>query len=107
MQDALARYRVRMGQKVIALDLGILAKNERFRVVRTTKSWPTWQKFRKPSSHAILEYYCNLSLKICPRLNIQQMVRLLAPPAEFRSKGAQESELGPILNIPSRPPKSN
>lgn len=37
MQDALARYRVRMGQKVIALDLGILAKNERFRVVRTTK----------------------------------------------------------------------
>lgn len=36
MQDALARYRVPMGQKVIALDLGILAKNERFRVVRTT-----------------------------------------------------------------------
>lgn len=37
MQDALARYRVPMGQKVIALDLGILAKSERFRVVRTTK----------------------------------------------------------------------
>lgn len=45
MQDALARYRVLMGQKVIALDLGILAKNERFRVVRTTKELANLAKF--------------------------------------------------------------
>lgn len=91
-QDALARYRVLMGQKAIALDLGwmsdvgFLAENEG--IIHTTKELASVAKISETEFHALLEYYCNPSLKICSPLNAQQIVGLLSP-AQFRSKGLE------------------
>lgn len=107
-QDALARYRVLMGQKALALDLGwmsdvgILAENEG--IIRTTKELANLAKISETEFHALLEYYCNPNLKISSPLSAQQMVGLLTP-AQFLSKGveppswAQSSIFSPLTQV--------
>lgn len=88
-EDALAGYRTSMGQKAVALDLGIVL-GEGF-VARNEDALNRLAKFEGFRFHhlseifAILDYYCNPECRISPVHS--QVVTGIPVPAEIRAKG--------------------
>lgn len=91
-QDALAKHRVLTGQRATALDLGwmsevgIIAENED--LAHSKEIVADMAKISERDFHALLEYYCNPTLKLPMPHKAQAMIGLVTP-AQLRSKGLE------------------
>ena len=91
-QDALAKHRVHMGQKAVALDLGwmgdvgIIAENKGLN--RGSEAASDVASISEIEFHALLEYFCDATRKTSSPSKIQSMIGLLIP-AQFRARGLE------------------
>lgn len=92
-QDALARYRVSIGQKAVSIDLGMMlsvgfvAENEATKIKMETEGF--FMGVTETEFQAMLEHYCNPNLEILNPLTCQVVVGLETP-AACRAKGVNE-----------------
>ncbi|KAL8652640.1 MAG: hypothetical protein Q9210_002566 [Variospora velana] len=92
-QDALARYRVRNGQKALSLDIGLMKSVGVVAEHEEVFRWLELQGYmglEEKELHAILEYHCDPSLPVLSELKCQ-VVTGLHTPAALEAKGLAES----------------
>lgn len=91
-QDALARYRVSIGEKCISLNLGLMAEAgfaaERQEVMNMFRS-AGYEAISQPEFLAILDYCCNPDLGVLPPEHTQ-LITGLGMPAALKAKGQDE-----------------
>lgn len=91
-QDALARYRVSVGEKCISLNLGLMAEAgfaaERQEVMNMFRS-AGYQVISQAEFLAILDYCCNPDLGLLPPEHTQ-LITGLGTPAALKAKGHDE-----------------
>ncbi|KAL8974140.1 MAG: hypothetical protein Q9197_001624 [Variospora fuerteventurae] len=92
-QDALARYRVRNGQKALSLDIGLMKSVGVVAEHEEVSRWLELQGYmglEEKELHAILEHHCDPSLPMLSELKCQ-VVTGLHTPAALEAKGLAES----------------
>lgn len=92
-QDALARYRVRNGQKALSLDIGLMKSVGVVAEHEEVSRWLELQGYmglEEKELHAILEHHCDPSLPMLSELKCQ-VVTGLHTPAALEAKGLPES----------------
>lgn len=77
-QDELARYRIGLGEKAVALDLGpfgslgIMAENKE--MTERFNSYSDFRPITEPELHALLDYYCDPNLDLPTSRKCQTIV---------------------------------
>ncbi|KAL9020486.1 MAG: hypothetical protein Q9185_002259 [Variospora sp. 1 TL-2023] len=92
-QDALARYRVRNGQKALSLDIGLMKSVGVVAEHEEVSRWLELQGYmglEEKELHAMLEHHCDPSLPVLSELKCQ-VVTGLHTPAALEAKGLAES----------------
>lgn len=91
-QDALARYRVALGEKAAALDLGALMSEGFLAENASSLSGAIRDGILPPMSEtellALLDYHCNPSLDVSSQLKCQAVTGIEIP-ANIRTKGTE------------------
>lgn len=91
-QDALARYRVSVGEKCISLNLGLMAEAgfaaERQEVMNVLRN-AGYEAISQPEFFALLDYCCNPDLGLLPPEHAQ-LITGLGTPAALKAKGLDE-----------------
>ena len=90
--DALARYRIQLGEKAVSLDLGIMEDEgflaENPDLMTKMKASGTLISINPVQLHALLAYFCNPSLGLLSPSQSQVLIGIELP-AKLRSKGLE------------------
>ena len=90
-QDALARHRIKCGEKAVSIDLGLM-KNigyvaEYDGPPETFSYWDQFTPVEEKELLAVLEYFCDPSLPLASLVSSSQVLLGLDPPSHWEAQG--------------------
>ncbi|RYP82307.1 hypothetical protein DL769_001709 [Monosporascus sp. CRB-8-3] len=89
-QDALAHYRISLGEKAVSIDLGLMVGEgivaEDVDLLGTLRRWGQFMDVGQSELFALLDHYCNADLPLLPRDQVQVLIGVETATA-IRNKG--------------------